>query len=172
MLVVCNGALLLVDHVHFQYNGALLGLLLLSLTAHLSHRFLVGGFLFAVLLNCKHLYLVLAPVQFVFILRGWVWGKRCGQRFAAMAAVVAAVFAASFAPFILTGQLPNIISRCAETPSVQFSMRTGKAGQGNSSVRCRPVGLMRALRVQAFPIPERPAACVLGAQRLGPLCSD
>jgi len=111
-LIVTCPALILVDHVHFQYNGMLLGVLLLSIVAHLSGHVLLGGALFAVLLNLKHLYLVLAPVQFVFILRGWVCGRRWAGRLLSMGAIVTGVFWLSFGPFITAEQLPQLLSRC------------------------------------------------------------
>lgn len=110
-LVLTCPALLLVDHVHFQYNGMLLGVLILSIAAHMSGAVLLGGALFAVLLNLKHLYLVLAPVQFVFILRGWVWGRRWAVRLLAMGATVVAVFALSLWPFASAGQMPQLLRR-------------------------------------------------------------
>jgi alpha-1,3-glucosyltransferase len=82
-----------VADVHFQYNGFLLGVLLLSLAAAWrvginapAHRRtqrveqalmhpggqgqpLRSAVLFATLLNLKHLYLVCAPAFFVFLLR-------------------------------------------------------------------------------------------------------
>ena len=112
VLVVTCPALLLVDHVHFQYNGLLLGVLLLSINAHLTGAVLLGGTLFAALLNLKHLYLVLAPVHFVFILRSWVWGRGWVARLLAMGAVVAAMFGLSLGPFIAAGQLPQLLRRC------------------------------------------------------------
>ena len=112
-LVVTNSALLIVDHVHFQYNGLLLGVLLLSLAAHLRGQTLLGGIIFAILLNLKHLYLVLAPVQFVYILRSWVWGRGWPGRLVAMGGAVAAVFAASIGPIAETGQLQPLLRRCA-----------------------------------------------------------
>jgi alpha-1,3-glucosyltransferase len=111
-LVVSNSALLMVDHVHFQYNGLLLGLLLLSLAAHEAGQVLVGGVLFAVLLNFKHLYLVLAPVQFVYILRSWVCGRGWAVRLLAMTVAVTAVFAASLGPVIWSGQTRALLERC------------------------------------------------------------
>ena len=113
VLVACNSALLLVDHIHFQYNGLLLGLLLLSLAAHHAGLVLAGGGLFAVLINSKHLYLVLAPVQFVYILRGWVWDHAWPQRLAIMAACVLCICGVSLGPVVATGQLSAMLRRCA-----------------------------------------------------------
>lgn len=113
-VILCFGsvALLMVDHIHFQYNGLLLGVLVGSLAALLNGHVLLGGALFAVLLNLKHLYLILAPVQFVYILRGWVWGKGWPGRLASMGTVVVLVFAASIGPIAATGQLFHMLQRC------------------------------------------------------------
>lgn len=68
---------LIVDHIHFQYNGFMFGILLWSIlmarNVSLAHPFsihnvelphqgnkLASGFLFAVLLNFKHIYMYLA----------------------------------------------------------------------------------------------------------------
>ncbi|GIM08742.1 hypothetical protein Vretimale_12732 [Volvox reticuliferus] len=83
-LLSCNAGLLLVDHVHFQYNGVMIGLLLWSLYAARSGRHLLSGLLFAALLNMKHLFLYAAPAYFVYLLRhycceGTVLGPACAE---------------------------------------------------------------------------------------------
>ena len=57
-----SGALLLVDHVHFQYNGLLLGLLVYALFLLRRGDHVKAGALFALLCCAKHLFLTLAPV--------------------------------------------------------------------------------------------------------------
>jgi alpha-1,3-glucosyltransferase len=112
-VVLCFGsvALLMVDHIHFQYNGMLLGVLVGSLSAETQGHVLVGGALFAVLLNLKHLYLILAPAQFVYILRGWVWGSGWLVRLISMGTIVVLVFAASMGPIVATGQVIPLLQR-------------------------------------------------------------
>ena len=113
VLVVSNSALMIVDHIHFQYNGLLLGVLFLSIAAHLRGQIVLGGLWFAVLINLKHLYLVLAPVQFIYILRGWVWGPEWPGRFLAVGGAVTAVFYLSVGPVVATGRLGPFLQRCA-----------------------------------------------------------
>ncbi|KAL7557407.1 hypothetical protein ACA910_009112 [Epithemia clementina (nom. ined.)] len=98
LLLSLNPAILWLDHVHFQYNGFLLGILLLSLaclwqgaavastntktnTANDTRNsqqqvwlafhlyHLAGAILFALLLTLKHLYMTLAPWYFCYLLR-------------------------------------------------------------------------------------------------------
>ena len=57
-----SGALLLVDHVHFQYNGLLLGVLVYALFMLRRGDHVKAGALFALLCCAKHLFLTLAPV--------------------------------------------------------------------------------------------------------------
>lgn len=99
--------MIIVDHLHFQYNGFLLGILLLSLAALEEGKDLMGGFLFAVLLCFKHLFAVAAPVYFVYLLRHYCRGglvKGFG-RLVLMGSVVVAVFAAAYGPFLYHGQV-------------------------------------------------------------------
>nr|ADN34094.1 dolichyl glycosyltransferase [Cucumis melo subsp. melo] len=107
VLVIWSPALVIVDHLHFQYNGFLLGMLLISLSYLEEGRDLMGGFVFAVLLCFKHLFAVAAPVYFVYLLRHYCRGGfvRGFGRLTIMGSVVVAVFAAAYGPFIYHGQI-------------------------------------------------------------------
>ncbi|OMO53233.1 Glycosyl transferase, ALG6/ALG8 [Corchorus capsularis] len=113
VLVLWSPGLMIVDHMHFQYNGFLFGWLLLSISFLAQKRDLMGGFLFAVLLCFKHLFAVAAPVYFVYLLRHYCWGGlvRGFVRLSVMGAVVVAVFAAAYGPFVYHGQIQQVIRR-------------------------------------------------------------
>jgi len=137
-LVILNGGLLLVDHIHFQYNGLLIGLLVLCLALAREKRHSIAlALVFSTLVLMKHLFLTLAPLFAVYLIaayccgsdRGKEEGRRGGGggRFAArfawrlslLAGVAVACLAAAFAPFYLSAdsheqgkeQLLSILSR-------------------------------------------------------------
>ncbi|EJF61315.1 glucosyltransferase [Dichomitus squalens LYAD-421 SS1] len=105
---------LIVDHIHFQYNGFMFGILLWSILMARNDRKLASGFLFAVLLNFKHIYLYLAPAYFIYLLRSYCLSPSytlLPGRFLSLANVVILTFLASLGPFLLMGQLPQLLSR-------------------------------------------------------------
>ncbi|GMH33524.1 hypothetical protein BSKO_01358 [Bryopsis sp. KO-2023] len=110
-LVVGNVGLILVDHVHFQYNGVLIGLLMWSVLLVEDGRYILGGVLFAVLINMKHLFVYAAPLYFVYLLRAHCWGPGCLWNFTKLGASVTAIFALSFGPFLWLGQIKQVMSR-------------------------------------------------------------
>ncbi|ESW17217.1 hypothetical protein PHAVU_007G221000 [Phaseolus vulgaris] len=112
-LIIWSPMLFIVDHVHFQYNGFLIGILLISLSYLEEGRDLLGGCIFAVLLCFKHLFAVAAPVYFIYLLRHYVWGGmiRGFSRLLIMGGVVTAVFASAFGPFFHLGQIQQVIRR-------------------------------------------------------------
>ena len=81
VLVCANPGLFLLDHIHFQYNAMLLGILLLSLwslargaaasalnSKEVLKWDLLGAFFYSILLGMKHIYLLLGPLYFVYLL--------------------------------------------------------------------------------------------------------
>ncbi|KAG8363476.1 hypothetical protein BUALT_Bualt19G0026400 [Buddleja alternifolia] len=113
VLVIWSPGLFIVDHMHFQYNGFLLGWLLLSISCLEEGRDLIGGFVFAVLLCFKHLFAVAAPVYFVYLFRHYCRGglvKGFG-RLVLMGSAVLAVFAAAYGPFLYYGQIQVVLRR-------------------------------------------------------------
>ncbi|XP_074565418.1 dolichyl pyrophosphate Glc1Man9GlcNAc2 alpha-1,3-glucosyltransferase [Curcuma longa] len=113
VLLLWSPALLIVDHIHFQYNGYLLGILLLSLSFLEEGKDLAGGIAFAVLICSKHLFLVAAPLYFVYLLRNYCRGSlwKASGRFLTMGGVVGAVFVAAFGPFFYYGQIQQVLGR-------------------------------------------------------------
>ncbi|KAI0512780.1 ALG8 glycosyltransferase family ALG6 [Xylaria bambusicola] len=115
--VLLSPGLLIIDHIHFQYNGAMYGLLLLSLVlARQRSTLLASGLAFAALLCMKHIYLYLAPAYFVFLLRVYCLSPKSIFRIQFANCVklgtgILAVFATAFGPFALKGQIPQILSR-------------------------------------------------------------
>eukprot|EP00803_Ostreobium_quekettii_P008091 evm.model.scf_960EXC.4 EVM.evm.TU.scf_960EXC.4 scf_960EXC:39858-48071(+) len=110
-LVVANAGLLMVDHIHFQYNGLLIGLQLWSVLLIQDGHNLLGGCLFAWLLCMKHLFLFAAPVYFVYLLRSHCRGAPWLQNLVTLGACVGLIFGIAFGPFIAMGQLGQILSR-------------------------------------------------------------
>uniref|UniRef100_A0A8C5P9H8 Alpha-1,3-glucosyltransferase n=1 Tax=Leptobrachium leishanense TaxID=445787 RepID=A0A8C5P9H8_9ANUR len=110
-LLLWNFGLLIVDHIHFQYNGFLSGFMLLSIARLFQERYIESAFLFSVLLNFKHIYLYVAPAYGIYFLRSYCftasnsdgslrWRSFSFRRFISLALIVSAVFAVSFAPFV------------------------------------------------------------------------
>ncbi|XP_020619018.1 probable dolichyl pyrophosphate Glc1Man9GlcNAc2 alpha-1,3-glucosyltransferase isoform X1 [Orbicella faveolata] len=130
MLVIFNFGLLIVDHIHFQYNGFLFGIFLLSIAKLSEGMILEGSFWFAVLLNFKHIFLYIAPAYFVFLLRSYCFQPSAAEKkekqlricgvniwdfsplnLVKLGFIVVIVFGASFGPFIAMGQLSQVLSR-------------------------------------------------------------
>lgn len=130
MLVIFNFGLLIVDHIHFQYNGFLFGILLLSIAKLSEGMILESSFWFAVLLNFKHIFLYIAPAYFVFLLRSYCFRPSAAEKkekqlrifgvniwdfsplnLVKLGFIVVIVFGASFGPFIAMGQLSQVLSR-------------------------------------------------------------
>ncbi|XP_053564655.1 probable dolichyl pyrophosphate Glc1Man9GlcNAc2 alpha-1,3-glucosyltransferase isoform X2 [Bombina bombina] len=122
VLLLWNFGLLIVDHIHFQYNGFLSGIMLLSIARIFQKRHLESAFLFAVLLNFKHIYLYVAPAYGIYLLRSYCftgnnqdgsirWRSFSFLRFLSLVLIVTSVFAAAFGPFVYMGQLPQVLSR-------------------------------------------------------------
>uniref|UniRef100_UPI003AB00823 dolichyl pyrophosphate Glc1Man9GlcNAc2 alpha-1,3-glucosyltransferase isoform X10 n=1 Tax=Centroberyx gerrardi TaxID=166262 RepID=UPI003AB00823 len=118
VLLLWNFGLLIVDHIHFQYNGFLFGFLLLSVARHLQSRHLQGALLFALLLNLKHIFLYIAPAYGIYLLRSYCftqdntdgsvrWSSFSPLRLAALGGIVSSVCALSFGPFIA---MPAVLS--------------------------------------------------------------
>ena len=108
-LLVFNCGLLIVDHMHFQYNGFLFSMLFLSLYNFAKDHVLWSAFWFAVLLNFKHIFLYIAPAYGVFLLRVYCMNPSKKSlnlfkflkihRLFYLATIVVAVFCVSFGPF-------------------------------------------------------------------------
>ncbi|PFH51415.1 glycosyltransferase family 57 protein [Amanita thiersii Skay4041] len=105
---------LIIDHIHFQYNGFMFGILLWSILMARKGNKLASGILFSILLNFKHIYMYLAPAYFIYLLRSYCLapsGRLQVKNFLALANAVIAVFVVSLGPFIAIGQLPQLLSR-------------------------------------------------------------
>ncbi|XP_058401509.1 probable dolichyl pyrophosphate Glc1Man9GlcNAc2 alpha-1,3-glucosyltransferase isoform X2 [Diceros bicornis minor] len=116
VLLLWNFGLLIVDHIHFQYNGFLFGLMLLSIARLFQKRHMEGAFLFAVLLHFKHIYLYVAPAYGIYLLRSYCftankpdgsirWSSFSFLRLISLGLMVFLVSALSLGPFLA---LPSI----------------------------------------------------------------
>ncbi|KAF4549245.1 Dolichyl pyrophosphate Glc1Man9GlcNAc2 alpha-1,3-glucosyltransferase-like protein [Elsinoe fawcettii] len=115
--ILLSPGLLVIDHIHFQYNGAMYGVLILSIVlAREQSKLLASGVVFAALLCMKHIYLYLAPAYFVYLLRVYCLSRtnifmprvfNCVK----LGVAIIAVFGIAFGPFIYWGQIDQVVSR-------------------------------------------------------------
>jgi len=117
MLSYLNLGLFMVDNIHFQYNSMMYGLFILAVHYIVQERYLKSAFFYAVLLNFKHIYLYSAPAFGIMYLKGACFAPNASRWTRAKSFVLLAVqtlvitVVISFGPFIMTGQLSQIVSR-------------------------------------------------------------
>lgn len=115
--ILLSPGLLIIDHIHFQYNGFLYGVLVLSIDlAREESTMLYSAILFALLLCLKHIYLYLAPAYFVYLLRVYCFQPKSILRpkFAnilKLGTSMIGIFGAAFGPFAAWGQLDQLKDR-------------------------------------------------------------
>ncbi|KAL3496247.1 glycosyl transferase [Aspergillus germanicus] len=115
--ILLSPGLLIIDHIHFQYNGFLYGILVLSIVwARKQSTLLYSGIAFAVLLCLKHIYLYLSLAYFVFLLRAYCLDSKSVFRpriwnTIKLGVSVATVFGLAFGPFAYWGQLVQLKER-------------------------------------------------------------
>ena len=102
-LCVFAPGFLIVDHIHFQYNGYLIGLYLLSIVLlffvfspllfdFFQNHPLLAALCFSFTMNSKHLFCFQSPIFFVFLLKTYcIGGKLSLQRFSLRFLLLAAI---------------------------------------------------------------------------------
>eukprot|EP00605_Chrysophyceae_sp_TOSAG23-4_P001637 GSChrysophyteH1.ASY1.ANO1.1798.1 assembled CDS len=68
-MIALNAGLLLIDHIHFQYNGFLMGILVITLDLCQKQQYLAAATAFSVLVFTKHLFVTLTPLFIVYFWR-------------------------------------------------------------------------------------------------------
>jgi len=115
--ILLSPGLLIIDHIHFQYNGFLYGILILSIVlARKSSGLLNSGMVFAALLCFKHIYLYLAPAYIVYLLRAYCLGPRSIfdlrlQNCVKLGINIGLIAGLAFGPFVYYGQILQLLSR-------------------------------------------------------------
>lgn len=115
--ILLSPGLLLIDHIHFQYNGFLYGLLILSIVFARDPSYLLySGIMFATLLSFKHIYLYIAPVYFVYLLRVYCLDPRNHNKpqilnMLKLGVGCCTILIITFGPFVATGQLMQLKNR-------------------------------------------------------------
>ena len=115
--ILLSPGLLIIDHIHFQYNGFMYGILVLSIVlARKQSGLLASGITFAILLCFKHIYLYLAPAYFVFLLRVYCldprsWFKIRFAKCVKLGLGIGVVFGLAFGPFVYWNQIDQLLSR-------------------------------------------------------------
>jgi len=121
--IVFNAGLILVDNVHFQYNGYLLGLLVYCFYLSKIKSFLALAGVFSLLVLSKHLFAPLSLPVGIYLIRSYCYpdAKNTVEesskltdrilRFSHLVVIALSFLLAAFGPFIL-----------ASNPSEQLSM--------------------------------------------------
>ncbi|GEQ69880.1 hypothetical protein JCM33374_g3556 [Metschnikowia sp. JCM 33374] len=124
--LILSPGLLLIDHIHFQYNGMMYGLLVLMINCARLEKYVLCGLCFSVLLCFKHIYLYLAPAVFIYLLSAYTLNVSYDTKKSAihnavslvkwgnlfkLGSTVVVVFVAAFSPFVYHGVVPQLLER-------------------------------------------------------------
>jgi alpha-1,3-glucosyltransferase len=101
LAILMQPSTILIDHVHFQYNTVMLGLVLASMSSMLAGRLLWGSVFFVLALGFKQMALYYAPAIFAYLLGVSLIPKIRFFRLLSIAVITLISFSALMAPLLL-----------------------------------------------------------------------
>lgn len=117
LLLLLNNGLLFIDHIHFQYNGILMGLLIYCCSFVYTRQYVALTVTFSILVLSKHLFAPLVIIFGVYLLRFYcldadnatnthndsqiVYFTQAIQKFVNLVYVASCFLCLAFVPFIL-----------------------------------------------------------------------
>lgn len=106
LLLLCQPALVLIDHGHFQYNGVCLGFTILAIALLLNEKELWGSVAFCCALNFKQMALYYAPAFTCYLLSRCMYDHRASFwiLFLKLATTVLGTFMILWSPFCWTSE--------------------------------------------------------------------
>ena len=121
-LLLFNPCLLIIDHIHFQYNGFLIGILIACFYFAKFEKYVYLTHSFCVLILLKHLFLPLVPLFAIYLLRQYCRLSITSshihfniQRFLILVLIACCHLLLAFGPFMLQSnpaeQLTAILTR-------------------------------------------------------------
>jgi len=99
--ILLQPATMLIDHVHFQYNTVMLGLVLASASSIMAGRYMWSCVFFVLALGFKQMALYYAPAIFAYLLGVCIFPQVNFLRFLRIAVVTVATFALLLLPILL-----------------------------------------------------------------------
>ena len=116
LLVLTNGGMLMVDHVHFHYTGFTMGILMCSVGYMLRKEYMKSAALYILLINLGQIHLYFSLVYFVYLLATCCNPSLNGRVGALknlfqLSAIVIGGMTICFGPFVFYGQIMKILSR-------------------------------------------------------------
>lgn len=99
--ILLQPATMLIDHVHFQYNTVMLGLVLASASSIMAGRYMWSCVFFVFALGFKQMALYYAPAIFAYLLGVCIFPKINIPRLLGIALITVASFALLLLPIIL-----------------------------------------------------------------------
>ncbi|KAI1261784.1 ALG8 glycosyltransferase family ALG6 [Xylariaceae sp. FL1019] len=100
--ILMQPGLILIDHVHFQYNTVMLGFVVACMSSALAGRYLWAAIFFVAALGFKQMALYYAPVVFAFLLGSCIFPQIKIGRFFGIAAVTILSFVILILPLFLS----------------------------------------------------------------------
>jgi alpha-1,3-glucosyltransferase len=99
--ILLQPATMLIDHVHFQYNTVMLGLVLASASSIMAGRYMWSCVFFVLALGFKQMALYYAPAIFAYLLGVCIFPQLNFLRFLRIAVVTVVTFALLLLPILL-----------------------------------------------------------------------
>jgi alpha-1,3-glucosyltransferase len=99
--ILMQPGIILIDHVHFQYNTVMLGLVLASMSSVLAGRYMWSCVFFVLALGFKQMALYYAPAVFAYLLGACIFPRINLPRFLGIAIVTIASFTVLLLPLLL-----------------------------------------------------------------------